>query len=93
MKYLDLKAKLPMYTLALAILVLAMAQISNSSQTPVAKQDVTSNSDLKKIVQVLAEFANENAQIKSDVASLSQELAELKSCLAAQQNMGVRVVC
>lgn len=93
MKYLDLKARLPIYTLALAVLILAFTQVPSSSQAPVAQQDTSSNSDIKKIVQVLTEFANENTQMKNSINSLSQELAELKSCLAAQQNMGVGVIC
>jgi|694.fasta_scaffold91569_2 hypothetical protein len=93
MKYFDLKAKLPVYTLALSVFMLALTQFIGTESESVAPKETLVNSDAKAITQVLIEFANENTRIKNDLASLSQELAELKSCLAAQQNMGVGVIC
>ena len=93
MKYFDMKARLPIYTLALSVLILALTQIVGTKSDLVAPKESSVNSDTKAITEVLIEFANENTQIKNQIASLSQELAELKSCLAAQQNMGVGVIC
>lgn len=93
MKYFDLKARLPIYALALSILILALTQIIDTKSQPVAPKESVAKTDTKAITEVLIEFANENTQIKNDIASLSQELAELKSCLAAQQTMGAGVIC
>ncbi len=93
MKYFDLKAKLPVYALALSILILALTQIIGTKSESVAPKENMANSDTKTITKVLLEFANENTRIKSDIAALSQEISELKSCLSAQQNMGVGVIC
>lgn len=93
MKYFDMKARLPIYALAVSVLILALTQIIDTKSEPVAPKESATNSDTKAITKVLIEFANENTQIKNEIASLSQEIAELKSCLAAQQNMGVGVIC
>lgn len=93
MKISEIQLRLPIYVLALDIGFLGFTQLIDGNAQPKANSQESNQIDKKALGEVLIEFANQDADLKNQIANLDQQIQELKSCLAAQQLQGARVVC